>query len=383
MTDQGTSTMAPEVEPAALYQRLLDGEGAFLLDVRAAPEYEEWRIEAANVETVHHPYFDLLDGITAELDEALPSDRTITVLCGKGGSSELVAEHLRAAGYDAEHLADGMKGWARVYRRSELLVAGSLRAFQYHRPSSGSLAYLFVDGEEAAVVDPLRAFTERYVADAAELGAELRYALDTHIHADHVSGIRELADKTGATPVLPAAAAARGVEYDIDYETVVDGETLEIGDTVVEAVHTPGHTTGMTAYTAAELLLTGDGLFLESVARPDLEDPKAARDAARTLYDSLHERVLRRDGDTLVAPAHVGDAAEPSADGYTARLAALVARLDAFSLDRDAFVDTVVEGMPPQPANFETIIATNLGEQDTDAEAAFELELGPNNCAAN
>ncbi len=372
------------VTPAELKARIDAEESVFLLDVRAESDFAEWQITGRSVAVVNHPYFELLDDIPADLDAKLPEDQPITVLCGKGGSSELIAEMLDEAGYDAEHLEDGMKGWARLYERTELDAGGDATVFQYRRPSSGCLAYLIVSEGEAAVIDPLREFADEYVADAEALDADLTYALDTHIHADHISGIREVAELGDATPVVPTAAADRGVDYTRPVETVDDGETLDIGAVTLEAVHTPGHTTGMTAFTLENVLFTGDGLFIESVARPDLEDPEAARNAAGTLYESLQERVLSHPGETTIAPAHVGDGAAANDDGTaTATLDDLRERMAALSMEKSAFVEFIVDDMPPRPANYEKIIATNLGQESPDDDEAFELELGPNNCAAS
>ncbi|MFC7154931.1 MBL fold metallo-hydrolase [Halomarina halobia] len=387
MTDETLTDSEGDVEsiaPERLKERIDGGEEVFILDARSEGDFEEWRIGGETVEVVNYPYFQLLDGIPEDLLAELPDDREITVLCAKGGASELVAEHLEAEGYDVNHLERGMKGWARVYEYAELDVDADATVAQYRRPSSGCLAYLVVSDGEAAVVDPLRAFTEEYIQDARTLGAELAYALDTHVHADHVSGVRDLAEETGATAVLPRPAADRGVTYDVPYETVADGDTLTVGEVEIEVVHTPGHTTGMTAYGVGNVLFTGDGLFTESVARPDLEDPEAARNAARTLHESLHGKVLTRPDDAIVAPAHFSDAATSDDDGtYTAELGDLMERMDALSMDEDEFVEFVVSDMPPRPANYEGIVATNLGRQSPDDEEAFELELGPNNCAAS
>ena len=378
-TDETIASITPE----ALKERIDNDEDVFLLDVRAEGDYEEWRIDGENVDIENYPYFELLDGLPEGLLAELPDDRTITVLCAKGGSSELIAEYVREEGYDVNHLEEGMNGWARIYEYQELDVVVDATVAQYRRPSSGCLAYLVASDGEAAVIDPLRAFTDVYAQDARTLGADLRYALDTHIHADHISGVRDLTEKTGATSVLPAPAAARGVEYDIDYRTVTDGETLTVGTVEIEVVHTPGHTTGMTSYKVGDVLFTGDGLFIESVARPDLEDPEAAKDAARTLYESLHGKVLSLPEETIVAPAHFSDAATPQDDGtYTAELSELTERMDALSMDEESFVEFIVADMPPRPANYEEIIATNLGQESPGDDEAFELELGPNNCAA-
>ncbi|MCL7418304.1 MAG: MBL fold metallo-hydrolase [Halalkalicoccus sp.] len=387
MADGNPTTTTGEVEsttPETLKERIDDGEDVFLLDVRSSGDFEEWRIEGENVEIVNYPYFQLLDGVPKELLAELPADRTITVLCAKGGSSEMVAEHIEREGYDVDHLERGMNGWAGIYEYAELDVDSDATIAQYRRPSSGCLAYLVVSDGEAAIIDPLRAFTDEYVQDVRTLGADLVYALDTHVHADHISGVRALAERTDATVVVPEPAAARGIDYEIPYETVVDGASLAVGDVEIEVVHTPGHTTGMTAYRVGDVLFTGDGLFTESVARPDLEDPEKAKDAARTLYASLTGKVFALPDETVIAPAHFSESATPREDGtYTAELGDLIDRMDALSMDEEAFIEFVVSGMPPQPANYEEIIATNLGQRSPDDEEAFALELGPNNCAAS
>jgi glyoxylase-like metal-dependent hydrolase (beta-lactamase superfamily II) len=367
-----------------LKERLDGGEPTTILDVRATSEFDEWHIddEAAEVENV--PYFEFLDGVDEEMLARVPEADPLVVVCAKGGSSEYVAGQLEAAGREAVNLADGMNGWASVYERHEVTrYDGEGRLFQYRRPSSGCLSYLVV-GDVAAVVDPLRAFADRYLADAADLDVDLAYAVDTHVHADHVSGVRELA-AAGAEAVVPAPAVARGIEYDVEFTTVEDSDTITVGGVPVEAVHTPGHTTGMTSYLVDwSALLSGDGLFTESVARPDLEEgDEGAPDAARQLHETLHGRALALPDDTVVAPGHFGPAAEPVDDGtYSARLGDLRESLDLLSMDRDAFVEHVLADMPPRPANYEEIIAVNLGREDVDDETAFELELGPNNCAA-
>jgi glyoxylase-like metal-dependent hydrolase (beta-lactamase superfamily II)/rhodanese-related sulfurtransferase len=369
------------VSAETLNARIDGGEPVRLLDVRAPSEFDEWHIDADPVEAINAPYFEFLDD-TPELAGA-SADETATVVCAKGGASEFVAGKLQNAGYDVENVDGGMEAWAGVYEAAELDAGGDATVVQYRRPSSGCLAYMVVSDDEAAVVDPLRAFTDRYVADAADRGASVEYVLDTHVHADHVSGVRDLASEADATPVLPAAADDRGVDYDAAYETVEHGDTITVGDAEIDVVHTPGHTTGMTTYRFGDVLFTGDGLFVESVARPDLEDPEAARKAAETLYDSLHDRVLAHDDDAIVAPAHYSDRGAQRADGsVAATVVELTDSLDLLSLSRSEFVDAVAADLPPQPANHETIIATNLGVEAATDDEAFALELGPNNCAA-
>ncbi|NHX37995.1 MULTISPECIES: MBL fold metallo-hydrolase [Halolamina] len=375
------------IEPETLKDRIDDGESITLLDTRMESEYEEWRIDGETVESINVPYFEFLeDEIADDVLAQVPDDREVTVLCAKGGSSEYVAAELAQRGYEVNHLEDGMNGWARIYDAVEVEdYDGAGTLLQYQRPSSGCLGYLVYDDDEAAIVDPLRAFTDRYLADAEELGVDLEYAIDTHVHADHISGVRALDDE-GVEGVIPEPAVDRGVTYADELTTAADGDTFEVGDATVETVYTPGHTTGMTSYLIDDsLLATGDGLFIESVARPDLEEgDDGAPDAARMLYESLQERVLTLPDDTLIGGAHFSDAAEPAADGtYTAPIGQLVEEMDALTMDEDEFVELILSDMPPRPANYEDIIATNLGQNPVDDDEAFTLELGPNNCAAS
>ena len=376
-----------EIEPSELKGRIDAGESVTILDARMESDFEEWHVDGDSVEIANVPYFHFLDEeVDEDLLDRVPEGDPLVVLCAKGGASEYVAGRLAEAGRDVVHLEAGMNGWARIYEREPVSrYDGPGDLYQYQRPSSGCLGYLLVSDGEATVVDPLRAFTDRYLDDAADLDAELTYAFDTHIHADHISGVRAL-DERGVTGVIPEAARQRGVTYIDDLETAADGDVYDIGAATVETIHTPGHTSGMTSYLLGEsLLATGDGLFVESVARPDLEEgDEGAPDAARQLYETLQTKVLTLDDDVLVGGAHFSDAAEPAADGtYTAPIGQLEDEMDALTMDEQEFVDLILSDMPPRPANYEDIIATNLGEQSADDEEAFELELGPNNCAAS
>ncbi|MFB6106206.1 MAG: MBL fold metallo-hydrolase [Halobacteriaceae archaeon] len=374
------------VDPETLKDQIDAGESVTVLDVRTPSDFEEWRIEGENVDVTNVPYWDFLDGVTETAAEQVPEEGPVVVICAKGESSKFVAGVLKEEfDVEASNLADGMVGWANLYESVELDADTEATVLQYQRPSSGCLSYLVVSDTGAAVVDPLSAFTDRYEADAAALGAELTHAVDTHIHADHVSGVRDLGEETSAAPVIPEAATDRGVTYADDVATVADGESIPVGDAAIEAVHTPGHTTGMTSYLLDDaVLFTGDGLFVESVARPDLEKgDDGAPDAAALLYESLQERVLSQNDDVLVAPAHFSDAAESRESGaYVETVEDLESRMDALSMPESEFVEYVLSDMPPRPANYEDIIATNLGQNER-GDDVLEMELGPNNCAAS
>lgn len=371
---------AGSITAATLRRRLADGEPMTLLDVRDRNEIERWRIEAPS--SHHVPYVKFVAaGVTGDVADLLPEDvqEPVVAVCPHGEASAEVADQLAAAGVDAENLAGGMTAWARLYDRTEIASTDGATIYQYRRPASGCLGYAVVADGEMAVVDPLRAFADRYVADAAELGVTLTYAVDTHVHADHVSGVRALATR-GATPVLPAAAVTdRDVADGGDFETIADGDELVVGGTALSAVALPGHTTEMTGIRVGGTLLTGDSLFLDGVARPDLQEDADDAAQARTLYATLAERLREFPDDTLVAPGHTDAGVEDGPE--VARLGDLRKRLPVFGMGEAEFVERVTR-VGAEPANAERIVAINCGREAADDEEAFELELGPNNCAA-
>jgi glyoxylase-like metal-dependent hydrolase (beta-lactamase superfamily II) len=384
--------------PATLAARIRAGETVSILDVRDRDEYDAWHVDGPGVTSRQVPYIKFVQaeikGTVAEQAPDLPEP--IVVVCGEGKASAYVADLLSTEGIDAANLAGGMDAWAELLVAAAVPTDGPVTVRQYQRPSSGCLGYLVEHDGEAAVIDPLRAFADRYVADAADLGATLSYAVDTHVHADHVSGVRAVADRTDAEVVLPAGAVDRGLDFDA--RLVDDGETLTVGGVALHALHAPGHTHEMTGFVVDgtdpdgndagtdtdEVLLAGDSLFLRSVARPDLEEGvEGAPELAALLHRTLTERFADLPDDVLVAPGHYDATTTASGSGaYAATLGDLRGSLEALSMDADAFVDHVLSAMPSRPNNYQRIIETNLGRERVDDAEAFEMELGPNNCAA-
>lgn len=375
----------PTIAPSRL-KRLLDDEASVrLLDVRDRDEIEQWRISGPTVTRTAIPYAkfmaakvrDTVDELAADIEGTGP----ITVVCGEGEASAFVAGLLSEAGIEAQNLAGGMEAWAQVYDAHRIDTEAAT-IIQYQRPSSGCLAYAVQSAGEMLVVDPLAAFTDRYLADAAERDLDVVAVVDTHVHADHVSGLRDISERTGSPRVMSAGAKARGITYEI--ETVADRDRIAVGDATVEVVALPGHTTGMVGLAVGDVLLSGDSLFLDAVARPDLQEETEPDERARELYRTLTDRIGGFDDDTVLAPGHYDERATVAADGtYTAPLGAVRERVPAFENDEGTFVERTSRSLPPQPANAARIVAINLGTETVDDEEALELELGPNNCAAS
>ncbi len=168
-------------------------------------------------------------------------------------------------------------------------------------------AYYIESKGEAVVIDPLRE-VEPYIKRANKDGAKIKYVLETHFHADFVSGHLDLADKTGATIVYGPSA-----KPDFDAMVAEDGQVLQVGDVTIKVLHTPGHTMESVCYLLADEqgkdigLFSGDTLFIGDVGRPDLAQKAAdmtQEQLAEILYDSLHNKIMPLNDDVVVYPAH-------------------------------------------------------------------------------
>jgi len=232
----------------------------------------------------------------------------------------------------------------------------------------GCASYLVGDEDSgaAAVIDP-RLEVDAYLHTARYLGVSIEHVLETHTHADHVSGHGHLAAATGATIHIHRDA---GAAY--PHEPFDDGWELELGAVRIQAMHTPGHRPEHTAFLVIDsaatgepcAVLSGDTLFVGDVARPDLAVEPG--DGARAMFHTLHERLLRLPDQVELWPGHLGGSlcGGPSMDlrvcstiGYER------ATNDLLSVrDEEEFVSRALAGLGPQPPNFRRIVELNRGE---------------------
>ncbi|WP_123538419.1 MBL fold metallo-hydrolase [Halosimplex salinum] len=367
-----------EIPPDELSERLQDGDGEpLVLDIRHREDFEEWHVPGSrNV--------DVYDELTNDPERAkdalseLPRDEQVVTVCAAGVVSQTATDVLRELGYDAVTLTDGMEGWSRVHRHAEVPVDVEGALVQVARPGKGCLSHVLVSDGHAAVFDPSH-YLDEYEAVLDEYDAELVGVFDTHAHADHVSGAAELADRHDVPYYLhPKDALA------LDATPLEDGTLLTVGRLDIEVVHTPGHSEGSVSFdVGGAALLTGDTLFHDSVGRVELgveagiEDSDVEGNAA-TLYESL-QRLLDRSDDAVVLPAHDPGSPEPPVAATLAEVRATNADLGR---DREAFVEELASDIPDHPPNFERVKRTNVGQESVPADELAELELGPNNCAA-
>ncbi|MEF8825840.1 MAG: MBL fold metallo-hydrolase, partial [Halapricum sp.] len=260
---------------------------------------------------------------------------------------------------------------------------------QFQRRAKGCLSYLIGDpaASVAAVVDPTR-HVEKFAAAASDRDYSIEFVFDTHVHADHVSGGRKLAEHVGATYYLGADAAERGVTY--DYRPLERNEVVTVGDHEIKAVPSPGHTSEIVSYlVGGEALLTGDTLFVDSVGRTELQFGEGEADAgADLLYETLHRTILAEPESITVLPGHFSIGADGATDvtpgePVSTTIGETRTELDLLSVDRETFVSRLTASLPEKPPNYGRIIDINAGRDAPDGEEeTTELELGPNNCAA-
>jgi glyoxylase-like metal-dependent hydrolase (beta-lactamase superfamily II)/rhodanese-related sulfurtransferase len=231
---------------------------------------------------------------------------------------------------------------------------------------AGCLSYLIGCGQcgEAAVIDPARDRVDEYVALARRKGLAITRIVETHLHADHVSGNQALAAKTGARIHLHPAADAG-----FPHEPIEDGGEIRLGKVSLRVLHTPGHTAESVSLVVSDLsrgaepwfVLTGDTLFIGDVGRPDFGGERAAAD----LYRSLTAKLLPLPDSVEVYPAHgAGSSCGRAMSGKTASTIGFERRFNSAlqAPDEETFIRNLMTGLPPKPPNFEHIISRNRAQ---------------------
>ena len=269
--------------------------GAVLVDVREPEEFAEGTIDGA----INVPLGEVEDRMCS-FDKNVP----IAFLCRSGNRSGKAADLYREAGFKAVNLRGGMLAWAESQRSDTLLCQ------QFYLDCLSQASYLIIDktSKRAVVVDPTRD-VQQYIDSAATHGAKIELVLETHFHADFLSGHLELASATGA--VIGYGAAAKP---EFAARLFNDGERYSLGRVELEMRLTPGHTPESMSIVVWEhptdaapyAVLTGDTLFIGDVGRPDLlvSVGKSSEELGAMLFRSLHDKLLTLPDSTRVLPAH-------------------------------------------------------------------------------
>ena len=361
---------ADRISVGQLQELLAAGQPVTVVDVRS-PEDVDWAIPGST----HVDAYDALRsghlGSLAELN--LPPGPVVTV-CGLGRTAAIATQMLRARGVEASTLEGGMQAWSMAWNTAEAAMA-SCEIVQVRRTGKGCLSYIVASQAEAVVIDA-SVDPEVYAELLAAHGWRLVAVVDTHIHADHLSRSRLLAQREGVELWLPTQNRTR-----FSFRTLADGDSIAFGSVGLVALYTPGHTAESTTYlldkTAA---FTGDTLFLAGVGRPDLEGGgrEEATVRARQLHESIR-RLLELPASALILPGHVSEPIRFDGLLLAAQVGEIQEKVPLTRLDSDSFVEAILARIPSTPPNHIQIVELNeRGELPDDTS---ELEAGANRCA--
>ncbi len=381
-----------EIEASKLKEKLDKGEDVFILDVRTSEEHEAWQLSYDKYQKTSVIPIDTLVGSQNSITKQIPKNKEIVTLCAHGHRSQMAAQMLHNLGYNVKSIKGGMAAWNQVYDFAEVPIPSSarrqVRIWQIRRVSKGCIAYVIAIGSDATALDCTCDLDDSVLRLAKDEDLKIKNVIDTHMHADHVSGLSALAKRTGAQGFIGAKEAYQAAGAGV--KSVKDGDKLSLGEGVsLLAVHTPGHTEGSISFVLTldsntgkrTCIFTGDTIFVNAVGRPDLHDK--AKEFASKLYDTYQERILKYADDTTILPAHFDTNSitvkhgQPIAD----TIGSIRRKIKLLSMPKDEFVKFMVSSVPPRPANYQKIIKINKQLIQCDRITIGDLEEGPNSCA--
>ena len=364
----------PTINVITLQNWLEEGKPVTILDVRPLAERQEWSIPGSE-------HVDVYEKLKADDPEAfsglsIPVDLPVVTVCAAGKMSRKAAEQLQKKGLAVYSLEGGMKAWSLAWNTALVPTALSgVTILQIRRTGKGCLSYLIASQGEALVLDASLDETV-YIDLALKHQWQIRYVLDTHLHADHLSRSRTLAEQTGARLLLPQSE-----KFKFNYEPITAQTTLTLGETMLKAISTPGHTLESFSYLVGErALFTGDTLFVDSIGRPDLKaNPVEIRTKARLLYQSMHG-LLSLPESVHILPGHTSKPVDFTGKPITTTIGELARKLSWVQLAENEFTERIMANIPATPPNYLTISELNQYGILSD-KIPLDVEAGANRCA--
>ncbi len=344
-----------------------------IFDVRSQADFDQWHIP----DSILLPVNEALQATDANVfkELTLVRDHPVVVVCQEGFLSQKAMQQLRDLHIEAYSLEGGIRQWTKVWNTAEIQI-DTTKIIQIRRVGKGCLSYMIINDNTAVVIDSALS-SDVFINLATQHQAHIKYVLDTHIHADHFSRAKDLADKTDADLMLPDQNV---LQY--DFHPLKDGDLLHFGQTYLKALHTPGHTDESFSYLWLDkVLFSGDVLFLNGVGRPDLKsDQQMAIQKTEKLYQSL-QKIKSLPDETLILPGHFSGAIRFDQNIVGDTLINLKEQLDLLKLNQPDFIQEILTDMPDTPPNFENIVDLNI-KGEADEKDLLQLEAGGNRCSS-
>jgi glyoxylase-like metal-dependent hydrolase (beta-lactamase superfamily II)/rhodanese-related sulfurtransferase len=402
--EDNKSNANPQIRPTELKKKIDSGEDIFILDVRSPEEHESWKVSYDKyLDTPVIPMDALLSPQTLK---QIPKDKQVVTFCGHGNRSMSAAKMLSEKGYNARSIEGGLDGWNNVYDVAPIIDANSaVKIWQIRRVSKGCMSYMIANSldKKAAIIDPTCEIDDNALsAIVNENDLKVTVVIDTHMHADHLSGATRMAQGYASkvyVSSLEPYQIKNGHDRDLNLKLIEEGDKIPVGEEIfLEAINTPGHTNGsmclkLQVNAVADTtdnghesvknsdsriyLFTGDTLFVDGAGRPDLHNK--AEDFAHNLYNSYQYKILDLPEETIILPTHYGGAFEHSKP-ILSTIKSSKDSMSLLSVPEDEFVRFVTTHIPPQPMNYEKILSINKHMTSCDTVEQKDLEAGPNSC---
>jgi glyoxylase-like metal-dependent hydrolase (beta-lactamase superfamily II)/rhodanese-related sulfurtransferase len=362
------------IDTDTLSNWLESGKQVTVLDIRTKEQREEWKIPGS---IYVDAYKQLNEGDASVLDEVfIPQNTPVVTVCAAGKTSQIAASELRKKGVEAYSLENGMKGWSLAWNKAILNFEG-YQIIQLRRTGKGCLSYIISSEGRAIIVDaslPL----EVYESTLKENNWQLKAVIETHIHADHLSRSKQVADKFHVPLMLPVPNKVQ-----FDFKKLAENEIINLGKAQIKGIATPGHTIESVCFLINdEVLLSGDTIFTNAIGRPDLKaNEEEAKKRAELLYDSL-QKLLQLKEEIIVLPAHTSSPVDFDGKPINATLSEIKKNVSVLKLDKASFVKNILDKLPPPPSNYLSIVEKNLSGNIADV-SPIDLEAGANRCAVS
>ncbi len=383
-----------------LKKKIDNGEDIFILDVRNQHEHNAWSV---SYDRYHDTPVIPVDTITSSAAlKQIPKDKEIITFCTHGQRSSNAAKMLSELGYKAKTIEGGLDGWSNLYDIAPVETDSDiLKIWQIRRVSKGCMSYVVASlkDKKATIIDATCKFETVLKDILEENGLKITRVIDTHMHADHLSGSTKIASKYGAEISISSVEKYDTTNLESEKSMkptlIHDGEKLEIGDGIyLEAIHTPGHTDGSISFKleirgTSELkteidvnnskyfLFTGDTIFVNGVGRPDLN--KKSEEYAQKLYQTYQQKLFNLLDKTVILPAHYNSSFKHAKPVY-GTIESIKQKLNSVTKSEKDFLSYITSNIPSQPMNYEQIVSINKNLTPCDGVEQQDLESGPNSC---